>query len=59
MIMNQNSSSQSQLQAAEAAEKTRAIDKLSVIAEWLAPIIAWAVVIVLCLAIAGFLLGEE
>lgn len=54
--MNQNSSSQSQLQA---AEKTRAIDKLSVIGEWLAPIIAWAVVIVLCLAITGFLLGEE
>jgi len=59
MNMNQNSSSQSQRQVAEAAEKTHAIDKLSLIGEWVAPIVVWVVVIALGLAIAGFLLGEK
>jgi hypothetical protein len=54
--MNQNSSSPWQWQA---AEKTHAIDELSVIGEWVAPIIGRVVVIALTLAVAGFLLGEE
>lgn len=43
----------------EAAEKTYAANKLSVIGEWVAPIIVWLVVIGLGLAVAGFMLGEE
>ena len=54
--MNQTSSSQSQLQA---AEKNHAIDTPSVIGDWLAPIIAWVVVIAFCLAIAAVLVGEQ
>jgi len=54
--MNQNCSSQSQWQAAKTAEKT---DKLSLISEWVAPIVVWVVVIALSLAVAGFLLGER
>jgi hypothetical protein len=59
MIMNQNVRSQSDWQTAEAAEKTHAKDKLSVIGDWLAPSIVWVVVIALGLAVAGFLLSEE
>ena len=57
--MNQTSCSRSQLPAAEATEKTHATNTLSMIGDWLAPIIAWVAVIALCLAIAGVLLGEE
>ena len=57
--MNRNPSSPSQWQAAEAAEKTRAIHKLSMISVWMAPIIVCVVVILLSLAVAGFLLGDK
>jgi len=57
--MNQSSSSQSRWQATERAEKTRAIHKLSMISAWMAPVIVCVVVIVLGLAVAGFLLGNK
>jgi hypothetical protein len=56
MTMNQTTSSQSQLHA---VEKTHATNTLSMIGDWLAPIIACLAVIALCLSILGFLLGEE
>ena len=57
--MNQNSSSPSQRQAAEAVETTRAIRKLPAISVWAAPIIVCVVAMVLSLAVAGFLLGGK
>ena len=54
--MNQNSSSPSHWQA---AKKIGSTDQLSVISEWVAPIIAWIAVITLTLAVAGLLSGEE
>jgi len=59
MIMNQNSSSQSQWQAVEAAEKVRAIYTPWVISVWVAPVIVLVAVIVIGLAVAGFLLGAK
>ena len=57
--MNQNPSSQSQSLAATTTQKTRALHKLSAISVWMAPIIVCVVLIVLSLAVAGFLLGDK
>lgn len=51
--MDPNSSSHPQLQAAWKK------DALSFADEWLAPIIAWVVVIMIGLAVAGLFFGEE
>jgi hypothetical protein len=57
--MNQNSQSQSQWQDGEAAEKSRDLHRLSMISAWMVPVIVCVVVIVLSLAVAGFLLGDK
>lgn len=57
--MNRNSSSQSQGQDGEAAEKSRDLHRLSMISAWMVPVIVCVVVIVLSLAVAGFLLGDK
>jgi hypothetical protein len=57
--MNQNPSSQSQSLPAATTQKTRASDKLSATTVWMAPIIVCVALIVLGLAVAGFLLGDK
>lgn len=56
--MNQDSSSQTHEQAPKTESNIRALTKTCA-GEWLAPMVAWAAVSALCLAIAGLLLGEE
>jgi len=58
--MNRNSSSQSQWQDGEAAEKSRDLHRLSIMmSAWMVPVIVCVVAIVLSLAVAGFLLGDK
>ncbi|MGC2194108.1 MAG: hypothetical protein WA628_05490 [Terriglobales bacterium] len=57
--MNQNSFSSFQGHSPHGTQTERKDQALNWISEWVAPIIAWAALIALGLAIAGFLLGEE
>ena len=51
--------SQFQRHVPKAANQTETRGSLALAAEWVAPIIAWLMIILLALAIAGMLLGEE
>jgi hypothetical protein len=59
MIMNQNSSPQSQWQVLDVAKQNRETEKPLGISVWVAPIIICVAVILLGLAVATLLLGNQ